>query len=471
MISDEERHEQAEETQASRREFLKSLGVSGLTLGALGSVGLALSGHVVRQQTSGGVHSRPWWVKTVDRPTTRIDWDLKRRFNAHTGHMMGLGWNTAMGEALTNQLAEQAAENEKRRLLEAEPGYTLKDQSLNSALNSVIMALPTSFLGLQYAPTPGERGVPRWLGSPEEAAAVLKAAMRHLGAASVGIVHLDENTRKLIYEIDTDGKRLEFADVDHAEETADRRIIPNRFEWAVVYTVQMSEETLKRAPTALAAQTTALSYVRGLNIQLATQEFVRGLGYQMLGEAVPNGLGIAPGLAVLAGLGELSRQNRVITPEYGPMVRIFKMLTDLPLKADKPIDAGIVKFCRVCKKCAEACPPGALSFATDPSFETVGSWNCPGHEAWFEDSLKCRTYWLSDAGTNCGICFAACPFAKKDRRFMHSFVKMNIANASLTDSVIRSMDDAMGYGEQKDPEAWWDMDLPEYGIDTTQGKK
>lgn len=471
MTSDEERREQAEKTQASRREFLKTLGVSGLTLGTLGSVGLTLSGDVVRQPTSGGVSSRPWWVRTVDQPTTRIDWDAKRRFNAHTDHMMNVGWNILVGEALASEFAMQAAANEKERLLKNEPGYTLKDQALYSALSSVLAALPTSFLGLQRVPTPEDRGVPRWEGSPEEASAILKTAMRHLGAASVGIVRLDDNTRKLIYAVDVDGKHIEFADVEHAEETTDRRIIPNRFEWAVVYSVQMSEETLKRAPTALAAQTTSLSYARGLNIQLAAQEFVRGLGYQMLGEAVPNALGIAPGLAVLAGLGELSRQNRVITPEYGPMVRIFKMLTDLPLAPDKPIDAGITKFCRVCKKCAEACPPGALSFANEPGFEPVGSWNCPGHEAWFEDSLKCRTYWLSDAGTNCGICFAVCPFAKKDRSFMHRFVEMNIANVPVTDAVIRSMDDAMGYGEQKDPEAWWDMDLPEYGIDTMSGKK
>lgn len=46
-----------------------------------------------------------------------------------------------------------------------------------------------------------------------------------------------------------------------------------------------------------------------------------------------------PPSAVMAGLGELSRLNRLITPEFGPMVRVFTLLTDLPVALDKPIDA------------------------------------------------------------------------------------------------------------------------------------
>ena len=74
------------------------------------------------------------------------------------------------------------------------------------------------------------------------------------------------------------------------------------------------------------------------------QEFFRGLGYMGLGESSINALGIAPAFGVLGGLGELSRLNRLITPEFGPMVRVFIMITDLPVATDKPIDAGIMKF-------------------------------------------------------------------------------------------------------------------------------
>jgi reductive dehalogenase len=152
------------------------------------------------------------------------------------------------------------------------------------------------------------------------------------------------------------------------------------------------------------------------------------------------------------------------------MVRIGKLITDLPLAPDRPIDAGIVRFCRVCKKCAEACPAAAISFADEPFWDPAGPWNNPGHQAWFEDGVRCRRYWFEEAGSDCGICFAVCPFAKRDGSLLHSMVKMQVATMPAMDSVIRSFDDALGYGEQKDPSTWWSLDLPEYGIDTHQGK-
>ena len=176
-------------------------------------------------------------------------------------------------------------------------------------------------------------------------------------------------------------------------------------------------------------------------------------------------MGIAPAFAVMAGLGELSRLNRVVTPEFGPMVRVFKMLTNLPVATDKPINAGIMEFCRHCKKCAEACPSGALSFDDEPSWETKGPWNNPGHKAYFEDSVKCMTYW-KDVGTNCGVCFAVCPFAKEDKAWIHDWVKATVSTAPVMDGFVRSMDDAFGYGAQKSPEEWWNLDLPEYDRDT-----
>jgi epoxyqueuosine reductase len=296
---------------------------------------------------------------------------------------------------------------------------------------------------------------------------MLRAAMRHFGAATVGFVELDERTRKLIYSHDPDGKALVFEDVDQASETADERVIPNAARWAVVYTVQMSNETLRRAPTVIAAQASMAAYARGLHIQNLTQEFLRGLGFQGLGEAVTNGLGVGPGLAVMGGLGEMSRANRLITPEFGPMVRIYKLITDLPLAPDQPIDAGIVEFCKRCRKCAEACPAGALSRKDDPDYDIVGTWSNAGHQAYFEDAVKCLTYMYARAGSDCGICLAVCPFSKQSKAWLHDWVKAGISTAPAADSAIRSLDDAFSYGAQKSSTEWWALDLPEYGIDST----
>lgn len=453
--------------QITRRDFLHIAGLSGVSTAAVNITPSPLK--TAKPQTNmlvnpAGRPPRPWWVRTVDRPTIEIDWERMQRFDARNT-ARGRGLVKYIGQEELDRLRKIAATNEKQRLLDNVPGYTLKDQALRAAQTYGNLE-HRYFLGPQRAPTPETRGVPKWTGTPEDAARILRAAMRHFGAATIGFVELNERTRKLIYSHDPDGKQLVFEDVEEAYETEEKRVIPGKARWVIVYTVQMSLETLKRAPTVTAEQTTSLAYSRGLHVQNKTQEFLRGLGYQCLGEATLNGLGIAPAFAVMAGLGELSRLNRLITPEFGPMVRVFKLITDLPVATDKPIDAGIMEFCKHCKKCAEACPAEALSLEDEPSEIVRGGWNNPGHRAYFEDAVKCYTYWQEKAGTNCGICFAVCPFSKKDKAWIHSWVKGGIALLPALDGFLRSMDDALSYGAKKDPEAWWRLDLPEYGIDT-----
>lgn len=451
----------------NRRDFLK---IAGVGAGAAAVAGVTKpAAAAARFQGTGfsdpaGRPKRPWWVKTVDEPTTEIRWDQVQRYNERMGSTRGPGMAKYVGEAEVERLSEVGAALELQRLQDNVEGYTLKDQALADAH----VSYGRSFLGPQKAATPEERGVGRWEGSPEEAAKIIRAAMRHFGAARVAFLELDENTRKLIYSVDPDGKELIFTDEKVAYETDDARYIPNDCKYAIVYLVQMSQETMRRCPTVTASQTTSLSYRRGEIVQASTQEFLRGLGYQGLGESSTNALGIAPALGVMSGLGELSRLNRLVTPEFGPMVRVFKILTDLPVATDKPIDAGIMEFCKRCKKCAEACPSESLSFLDEPTWETRGGWNNPGHKAYFEDSVSCRTYWREEAGTNCGICFAVCPFAKKDKAWVHEWVKAGSSMAPSLDKFFRSMDDAFGYGTQASSEEWWSLDLPEYGIDSCQ---
>lgn len=450
----------------SRRDFLKTLAVGGATLGVAGTVGATAAGEALGEPMSGGIYRRPWWIRQAAEPTTGIDWTRMERFDASQNTLLGPGLGRFATAEENERLTQLQKENDKRRILNKEPGYTLRDNALQNAFQTTQDVLPRSFLGPQRASRPQDEGLSAWEGTPEENTAMLKVAMQQMGAATVGIVRLDENTRKLIYSVDPDGKRLEFEDIEQAYEDENKRVIPNCALWVVVYTVQMSDIALKRAPTKIAQITTSETYQRGLMIQNNVQEFLRGLGYQGLGEATLNGLGIAPAFAVLGGLGELSRLNRVITPEFGPMVRIFKLITDLPLASDVPIDAGIARFCRTCKKCAEACPPSALSFDTEPGWVPIGEWNNRGHQAWFEDSVRCKRYWQEELGTNCGICFSVCPFSKRNVSFMHDLVRMQIATIPELDSIIRNFDDAFGYGVQKKPEDWWTLDLPEFGIDT-----
>jgi epoxyqueuosine reductase len=455
-----------EPKRVSRRDFLR---LAGLGAGAAGA-GLAapkLAGK--NKPKMGATYSdpaarpnRPWWVKTVDEPTIEIDWDRMERFNERMGSVRGPGFAKYVGEAEADRLSALQGERTTEKILANEPGYSLRDVALYSSHG---VRVGRSFLGPQKASTPEERGVPKWSGTPEEAARMLRVALRHFGAAHVGFTELNEQTRKLVYSHDPDGKELIFTANSVASETDDARYIPMKAKWVVAYTIRMSTETLKRAPTPVGAQTTSLAYNRSENIQAQLQEFLRGLGYQGLGESSTNALTIAPAFAVLSGLGEMGRMNRLVTPEFGPMVRIFTLITDLPVATDKPIDAGIMEFCKSCKKCAEACVPGAISFEDEPTWEVRGGWNNFGHKTWYEDSVKCRTYWREGVQTNCGTCFAACPFAKEDKAWIHDWVKGGVATVPMLDGFFRTMDDTFGYG-LKDPESWWSEDLPELGINT-----
>lgn len=463
--------EESKKRKLSRREFLRLAGL-GLGSAAVATTAATKASSPAAKEMAkhsfsdpAGRPNRPWWVKTVDEPTTEIDYNVYERFSEQLVSVRGPGLGIHGGAELPGQLAEEGAKLKMDRLKNETPGWALRDNAIYNAQMWDLRG-ESYYLGPQTVETPEDLGIPKWTGTPEEAAKMLRAAMRHFGASMVTFHKLTDDTRKFIYSHDPDGKELIFTDEEEAYETEEARFIPKKCEWVISYAMHMSFETLRRSPTHTACQTTLATYGRSRRTQGVTQEFLRGLGYQALGEASINALAVAPAYAVLSGMGEMGRMNRVITPEFGPMVRIFKIITDLPLAEDKPIDAGIMEFCKSCKKCAEACPSGAISFDDEPSWEVAGGWNVPGHKSWFEDSVKCMTYWRNGSGNNCTICFAVCPFSKEDKAWVHDWVKFGIAKLPIMDGFYRSMDDAFGYGVQADPDEWWDLDLPVYGFST-----
>ena len=62
--------------------------------------------------------------------------------------------------------------------------------------------------------------------------------------------------------------------------------------------------------------------------------------------------------AVMAGLGCLGRNNLLVTPQFGPRVRLRAMLTNTLLPVTKPVDFDPCKNCDM--PCRKACPQGAF---------------------------------------------------------------------------------------------------------------
>ena len=485
--------------QAGRRAFLKAGGLVAGS-GALGSLWAFMTGAGTGASTSGNMRKRARWIKVVDRPTLGETNASYKRFSGFDMFALYRPLKTRL-DGVGSVEAEQASKTKRVTgwTNEKKPGFSLPDRGLSDAGSTVMRSTKPGMGLLSWTRisvhTPEELGTPRYAASPEEMANTVKTAARFYGAGLVGIAPMNEayfnlqvphreeprkgqpqrdaqqkDQHPVVQEHGEKHQRGEqgkdqqtaapppqdkdivFEDVDLPEVTDSKFVIPRKMKWVVAIAIPMDVDLLSRTPTPLGDAATAMGYSHSAFVVSTLAEFIRGLGY----EAIPcvNDTAQSIPFAVDAGIGELSRLNKLVTPEFGPAVRLCKVLTDMPMAYDKPIDFGLVQFCKSCKKCAEACPSRALSFDDEPSFKIRGPWNNPGHKAWFEDSYKCYQYWQK-SGSACAVCFSSCPYTKGDQAWIHEAVKATASIAPVSDGVFRIMDNAFGYGKQHDLEQWW----------------
>jgi epoxyqueuosine reductase QueG len=142
-------------------------------------------------------------------------------------------------------------------------------------------------------------------------------------------------------------------------------------------------------------------------IQLA--EYVRSLGFACkvehpIGDSdllhVPIGL--------KAGFGELGRHGSIIHPEIGPLFRMGSVATAMPLALDRPIDAGIAKFCDTCRACRIYCPADAVPDERSPA---AGKDHL-GNDRYVVDTGRCFPYFAKH--NYCSICLPVCVYNHKE---------------------------------------------------------
>ncbi len=406
------------------------------------------------------VRRRAWWIRKVNHPTLG---DKTAEFKRFSGaNMFALYPQLKIQHDGPGSFeAEQAATARRSAawMNDQKPGCSLIDRQLSSGAWTVMHSTKPGKGLLSWnrisVRTPAELGVRSYADSPEKTSSRVKTAARFYGASLVGIAPMNEAYIDLQQAPDSPKEKpkdIVFSDVDEPAVTDTQFVIPRKMKWVIAIAIPMDIDLIARTPTSLGDAGTALGYSHSAFVVASLAEFIRGLGYQ----AIPSVNDTAQSIpfAIEAGIGELSRLNKLVTPEFGPAVRLCKVFTDLPMECDHPIDFGLVSFCKRCKKCAEACPSRALSFDDEPSFRTRGPWNNSGHKAWFEDSYKCFQYWQkTDSG--CGVCLASCPYTKGDQAWIHEGIKATASVFPAADSTFRAMDDEFGYGKQHDPEQWW----------------
>jgi len=237
---------------------------------------------------------------------------------------------------------------------------------------------------------------------PDQLTSLVKDAAMTYGADLVGITVLD---RRWVYDRNI-YKPFIFGDVEHPMETEQEFVIPNSVNKAVVMAIEMPKDFILQSPNVPNQTGADLLYSQAGCLSISLAEFIRALGYN----AIPclNDTALSIPLAISAGLGQLGRLGLLITPEYGSCVRICKVLTDMPLSVDKPVDFGVTEFCEHCLVCAKACPVNAISFG-DRTFSGPSEGNNPGTKKWYVDADKCLRFWQVN-GAACSNCIAACPF-------------------------------------------------------------
>lgn len=224
--------------------------------------------------------------------------------------------------------------------------------------------------------------------------------------------------------------------------------IPNDLPNVIVIGESMDVDLTRTVPSALSGSATGLGYSYDALTLLTLAQYIRNLGYRAYATMNDSSLGIP--LAVQAGFGEVGRHSLLITPEYGPRLRLGRIFTDLPLEYDQPRKFGVEAFCNICDRCAAGCPPKAIPFEA-PSDKVHNRSNLIGVAKWTVDAEKCFKFWVNQ-NTDCSICIRVCPFNRDYSRWYHR-LWLKLAGTSLRRLALWLDDKFENRGRHKS--SWW----------------
>ncbi len=222
----------------------------------------------------------------------------------------------------------------------------------------------------------------------------IKSVGRFFGADLVGITRLNESW---VYS----------HSYNRLTGRNDPTKLPSQYKFAVVIGIEMDYDKIA-ASGIEASAATGLGYSKMAFVSSLLAQFIRILGH----DALPcgNDTALSIPLAVDAGLGELGRNGLLVTPQFGPRIRLCKVFTDLPLKPDKPVDFGLQEYCEKCRKCLENCPVHAIS--EDKTTDAITMSNNSGVLKWPVNGERCFSFWC-ESGIDCSMCIKVCPFNKR----------------------------------------------------------
>ncbi len=455
------------EREMNRRGFLGRLGITAASLPAAMVVGRIGGDEVLAApEEYGGFLVRR---SPEGEPPYQVDENVYQRFDQRNETFSREMWDPKVieSEAPFDGVEEENIRTNKEGFTRLDYAFMSAAWTIAGAFGSGAGAIGGSNGGLyswQPLGGPGMDGMPPWDASdwtPEEVALIVKKAALFFGASLSGIAELDERwiySHRFTKDFSDPPEiyaPILIEDVESPEEREDGTlVIPKSMRNVVVLAFEMDFDAIATYPGGPGAAATGNGYSRMTFTAACLAEFIRGLGYQ----AIPCGncTGLSIPMAIDAGLGELGRLGLLITPRYGPRVRLAKVITDMPLLPDRPISFGVTEFCDACGRCAEDCPGEAIS-AGDRTYEPNDISNNRGINRWPVNHPRCHLVW-SQTGLDCANCIRVCPFNKPEG-WLHDATRALIGANSLTmDQVMLKLDEASGYGEQQDSRRYWRKD-------------
>lgn len=151
-------------------------------------------------------------------------------------------------------------------------------------------------------------------------------------------------------------------------------------------------------------------------IVMAGEEFLRDKGFDAYAQTTDRvkvneeNVSVLPHktVAVRAGLGWIGKNCLLVTPRYGPAVRISSLLTNAPLKCGEAVTKS---RCGKCSLCVKNCPAQALKGTL---------WEAGMRREEFVDVRECYKKQVEimrkETGIEtdlCGKCFAVCAYTQK----------------------------------------------------------
>jgi tetrachloroethene reductive dehalogenase len=348
---------------------------------------------------------------------------------------------------------------------ENKPGYTIQDNAFRNATWDLERDFGTGNRGGKHLlldwdrPPKGEFAPPPGLkisiNDRYKATRDLKKVARFVGASSVGVSKLD---RRWLYSHayypdirNPFEKGKELTEEEITAGISEKIEIPGEYKYAIVFAIAMDYDLVKYSPSYTSGAGAGLCYSKMPLIAAMVSQYIRGLGYK----AIPMGNDTACSIpmAIDAGLGELGRNGVLITPEFGPRVRLSKVFTDMPLIPDRPVEFGVWDFCMECGKCAKECPSQSISH-DDPTTEICNESNRKGLFRWPVNGEKCIAFWERNKSCSCLNCIRVCPF-NKPSNILHETVKWTVKKTRRLNSLLIWGDDFFGYGKKRNPAGFW----------------